>query len=412
MSLANFVKRSISFQDVFDQGIDLDLFHHPRDHAGVRVTEQTAASLSAVYACWRIISEAIATLPRDVITTVNGVPTPLSSQPIWMRNPNPDDTWTEFLGQVMVSLLATGNAYILVRWGFGNAVADLTVLDPHLCTKERRGVVKVTNSERGTVTELFEASSYGGDTRALLEVLHVRGMTKPGALEGMNPIQSTAQTLGVAIAAQKYGAEFFANDATPSGLIQMPESVGLSPDGQAAARKAWNDLFGAGGKGMRKRVGVLIEGARFQQLQISPNEAQFLETRKFGVQEVARIYGAPPHLIGDTTNTTGWGTGMAEQNTAFVIHTLRPWIERLEARLSILTSIDLKNPQARLRLNEEALLRGATKERWEVLRSNVAAGLMTADEARRQEGMAALPDGAGSVPWVPLNQAQPSEGGN
>lgn len=391
--------RSVSFQDMFGSGSDITGFG--RKKAGELVNTQSAASLSAVYASWRIVSEAIATLPRNALASPRGLPTYLD-RPVWFDSPNVDDTWIEFLGQVMVSLLQSGDAFVLLDWK--NAKLEgMTVLDPASCVHVRSGVITISNKEHGTSADFPDFQTFRGQARASREILHIRGMSNPGSLSGMSPIRICAETLGVSLASQSYGADFFANDATPAGIIEVPENVRLSSVGQAALRKAWNDMYGS--KGMKKSVAVLVEGARFKSLQVSPNEAQFLETRKFGVQEIARIYGVPPHLIGDTTNTTGWGTGMAEQNTAFVVHTLRPYLERLEARFSGVLQVDVNVSSAHMDINEDALLRGATTDRWEVLRKNVAAGIMTADEARESEGFRPLSGGKGSVPWIPLQQA-------
>jgi len=407
--------RSLSFQDIWDKGYDLD---SGANRAGVRVTSDTSATLTAVFASWRIISDGIATLPRDSMQRVDGIPKPYRPRPEWLDYPCNYEAWIDFISQIMVSLLSTGNAFVAVHWvrntTGGYNLGALVVLDPALCRHEVANFVTVTNRDSGQSVPVPEVQCpRTGPVKpgADMEIVHIKGMTRPGKLEGLSPIAACADALGVAIAAQKYGAAFFENDGTPGGIIEVPAETRLSETGQKALRQAWGDLFS--GPGKAKRIAVLTEGAKFREIQINPNEAQFLETRKFGVQEVARIYGVPPHLISDTTNSTGWGTGMAEQNTAYVIHTLRPWIERVEGRLTTLLQLEVmfnsaatgRIPGVYVHLNEEALLRGATKERWEVHRSNVTAGILTADEARFLEGMDPLPDGAGAVPWIPLAQA-------
>lgn len=400
MRPSDILKRSISYQDLFDTGADLD-WSGGSAKAGVRVTAESASALSQVYAAVRIISEAVASLPPSVIERSPGELPVTLELPEWARYPNPEQTWLELVGEVMVSLLYHGNAYVLVDWAKGS-VSDLTVLNPGSCSKPTRGVVRV--SAEGRSSDFVEASAARPAPSSGSEILHLRGVTKPGEPLGMSPITAHAETLGISLAAQSYGADWFANSATPSGLIELPADADLSEVGKSALRRAWRDLFGAD-RGQRNSVAVLTRGAQFKQLQVTPNEAQFLQTREYGVSEVARIFGLPPHMLGDMRNTTGWGTGMAEQNLAFVTHTLRTWIERAEARFSILVERELRNSKARLRLSEEQLLRGATRDRWDTLRANVAAGLMTADEARAAEGIGPLPDGIGAVPWVPLSQA-------
>ena len=401
--------RNLTFQAMFEQGLDLTM---TRRKAGVNVTTTTASQLSAVYACWRIISEAIGTMPRAAEYEMEGRWLPVDKQPGWLDTPNETDTWVEMLGQTMVSLLAGGDAYNMIVWGGdGGGIKEIIVLAPSTCRRVSDTTVTVTPTDGGPPRDYRVMTSNSSGSRPV-EILHLRGMGQPGARTGMSPIEACAETLGVALAAQRYGASFFANDGTPGGVLEVPPETDLSETGRKALRESWSELHG--GPDRAKRIAVLTRGVKFKALQVTPNEAQFLETRKFGVQEIARIYGTPPHLIGDTTNSTGWGTGMGEQNSAFVTHTLRPWLERLEARYSMLYRADLQRRgittgPVRIALHEEALLRGDTRQRWEVARKNVASGIMTADEARKNEGYAPLPNGAGAVPWIPLSQAPKSD---
>jgi len=398
--------RSISLQDMFNSGGDLSMVGGIGSHAGVRVGVKQAGQLSAVYGSWRIISEAISTLPRNLYSEgTAAVPTLVTPRPVWLDRPSQHELWSEFLGQVLMSLLQDGNAFVLLDWSnFNDGLAAMSVLAPDSCVRESKEIVKITNRATGTVTLVPEFLAESG---ASLEVMHLRGMTAPGSLHGMSPIAACAETLGVSLAAQRYGASFFKNDATPGGVIEIPPEVKLSDTGRAATREAWSDLFS--GPDRAKRVAVLTEGAKFRTLQVAPGEAQFLEQRRFTVQEVARIYGVPPHLLQDNAGTSGWGTAMAEQNNQFVVHSLRPYLERIEARFTELARRIAGDPSVSVVINEEALLRGATAERWSVLRSNVAAGVITADEARLAENMGPLPDGAGAVPWIPLAQAPKEE---
>lgn len=400
--------RSISFQDIWDKALDLD--NVGGSHAGVNVNRTSAMQLSSVYGSWRIISEGVSTLPRDAMIRRNGVPKPFRPRPVWLDTPNPVDMWVEFLGQVMVSLLANGNAYVVVQWSPAGQVLSLTTLDPNNVTPERvNGLTafKVMNPTSGA-DAMFPPALGIEQT----EVLHFRGMSLPGSLVGINPIEACAETFGISLAAQRYGAGFFSNDGTPGGIIEVPPEAKLSPTGQKALRTAWRELYG--GPSKAKSVAVLVDGAKFKPLQVNPDEAQFLETRKFQVADIARIYGVPPHLLADATGSTSWGSGLAEQNTAYVTYTLRAWLERIESRLTHLLRLELMNmggavtldgPQAFIDLNEEALLRGASKERWDTHRANVIAGVRTADEVRKDEGYGPLPDELGAVPWIPLAQA-------
>lgn len=393
--------RSLSLQDVFNSGGDLSMVG-TSSHAGVAVGVKQASQLSAVYGSWRIISEAIATLPRNLYRDVDGgVPEKVDPRPVWLDEPSEHELWSEFLGQVLVSLLQDGNAFVLINWAVRDGgIGALSVLAPDLCVRQSRQTVKVTSRTDGTVTVVPEFMSGTGSS---VEVMHIRGMTAPGSLHGMSPIDACAEVLGISLAAQRYGGSFYRNDATPGGIISLPESVKLSDSGRAATREAWADMFA--GPDRARRVAILTEGATYKPIQVDPASAQFLEQRQFTVQEIARIYGVPPHLLQDSSGTSGWGTAMSETNVQFVVHSLRPYLERIEARFTALVRRASGDAALSLVINEEALLRGATAERWNVLRANVAAGVITADEARKSENMGPLPEEAGAVPWIPLAQA-------
>ena len=394
--------RSISFQDIWSKGLDLDGFG--QRHAGVKVDANSAMALSAVFGAWRIISEGVATLPHDTMIRRQGIPAPYRPRPDWVQRPNATDTWIEFVGQVMVSQLMDGNAYVLVNWNGDGSVGSLKVLDPGLVEPERNGGMVVFKVRADDEEMVFPSVS----GTAPFEILHFRAMSAPGSLVGLSPIEACAETFGISLAAQKYGSKFFANDATPGGVIELPPEYNLSEAGQRALKEQWHELYG--GPQNAKRVAVLTQGAKFAKMQIAPAEAQFLETRAFQIADVARIYGVPPHLLGDASGSTSWGSGLAEQNTAYVIHTLRPYLERVESRFTRLLQVEAANLTGRdvpvyLNLNEEALLRGDTETRWASHRANVATGVLTADEVRREEGYVPLPDGVGAVPWIPLAQA-------
>lgn len=401
--------RSISFQDVWDKALDLD-GTYGTSRAGVTVNRNSVTQLSSVYGSWRLISEGVSTLPRDAMMRRDGVPKLFRPRPIWLDQPNLNDLWVDFAGQIMVSLLADGNAYVAVQWGPSGMVDSLTVMDPSAVRPEKvEGLIGFEVRNHATGMSGYLPPLFGVSPT---EMLHIRGMTLPGFITGLSPIEACAETFGISLAAQRYGAGFFQNDGTPSGIIEVPPEAKLSPTGQAALRQAWSDLFG--GPGRAKGVAVLVDGAKFHPLQISPDEAQFLETRRFQVADIARIYGIPPHLLADSTGSTSWGTGLAEQNTAYISFTLRAWLERVEAGFTRLLRIELQHmgnvdtldgSQAFINLSEEALLRGAPSTRWDQHRANVTSGVLTADEVRKEEGMDPLPDGLGAVPWIPLAQA-------
>ena len=148
---------------------------------------------------------------------------------------------------------------------------------------------------------------------------------------------------------------------------------------------------------------MLTESARFSKVSLSPEDSQFLETRQATVQDVARLYGVPPHLLADHSNSTSWGSGLHEQNTAFAQYSLRPLVTRVEAALtSIMRSEGQAVPFARFDLES---MRRATNERWATFSTAIQCGVLSIDEVRAYEGLPALPDGQGTKHYVPLNLA-------
>jgi len=210
----------------------------------------------------------------------------------------------------MVSLLAEGNAYVAVSWGSEGSVLQRAVLAPALVTPEKRGGGYAGVGYLIGGSYLPPLTGEPGRT----EILHLRGMTLPGAIVGINPIQACSETMGISLAAQKYGSSFFANDATPRAIVEVPAEAKLTPVGQEALRRTWKDLFG--GPSNAGGIGVLVDGAKFTTVQVNPEEAQFRAVRQFQLQDVARSYGVTPPLLGDPTPATSGGGALPAQNTA------------------------------------------------------------------------------------------------
>jgi len=173
------------------------------------------------------------------------------------------------------------------------------------------------------------------------------------------------------------------------------------------ARDAWRAANS--GVDNAHRVALLTEGAKFSKVAMSPDEAQFLQTRQFQVPEIARIFGVPPHLISDATNSTSWGSGLAEQNIAFSMFSLRPWLERIEAGFNRLLFAETADRMKFMKFNLDEIKRGAPKERMELWATGLMNGIYSIDEVRAAEDMPPLPDGLGESYRVPLNLSEVGE---
>ncbi|MEV8015637.1 phage portal protein [Streptomyces sp. NPDC086554] len=373
--------------------------------SGQRVTPHEALQVSAVFGCVRLLSETIATLPVTTFSKRGGVRREIKS-PDWIEYPNAEPGGMgriDILSQTVLSLLLQGNAFLAVRWQ-GPNIVGLDVLDP---TKIHVHMVQLEpNGVRRKVFEAFDVDDDGNEV--LLgwftprDVLHIPGMMLPGEFVGCSPITYARESIGLALASQKYGSKFFANGAMPGAVVEVPGT--MSDEGLSRAREAWRAANS--GVDNAHRVALLTEGAKFSKVAMSPDEAQFLQTRQFQVPEIARIFGVPPHLISDATNSTSWGSGLAEQNIAFSMFSLRPWLERIESGVNRLLFAETADRMKFVKFDLDEIKRGAPKERMELWSLGLQNGIYSIDEVRAAEDLPPLPDGLGEAYRVPMNLSE------
>lgn len=388
---------------------DTDLYPYPGvvSSAGQRVNGSTALQVSAVFACIRLLSETIATLPVATYSRRGGARREINS-PTWLDYPTAEPGGLgriDLISQIVLSLLLEGNAYLAVRWSPDNtAIVGLDVLDPSRIVTH----AVVVDGSRRKVFEAFDIDADGNEVAVgyftSREILHIPGMMLPGEFTGVSPINYARESIGLALAAQTYGAKFFANGAVPAAIVEVPGA--MSEEGLARAREAWR-LANTGPENAH-RVALLTEGARFSKVSLSPDEAQFLQTRAFQVPEIARIFGVPPHLIADASGSTSWGSGLAEQNQAFSMFSLRPWLERIEAGFTRLLFAETADRMKFVKFSLDGIQRGAPKERMELYSLGLQNGIYSIDEVRAAEDLEPLPDGLGTAYRVPLNLADVS----
>ena len=214
------------------------------------------------------------------------------------------------------------------------------------------------------------------------EVLHVPGLGFDG-LVGYSPIAMAKNAIGLAIAAEEYGSKFYANGAAPSGVLEHP-NVLKDP---AKVRDSWNAAFG--GSSNAHRVAVLEEGMKYTPISISPNEAQFLETRKFQINEIARIFRVPPHMVGDLEKSSF--SNIEQQSLEFVKYTLNPWVCRWEQALQRALLDDDEKGKYFFRFNVEGLLRGDYQSRMNGYATARQNGWMSANDIRELENLDRIP---------------------
>ena len=379
--------RDLTFSDIWKRGMDVT---DAKTAAGEVVDYNSALALSAVFAATRLLSDTISTLPLDVFFRRQGTENVFRPLPEWIQSMNPTLRNNEVLGQVMMSLLLDGNAYLAtLRDNTGN-ILEVTPLDPTDITPKLR-------DEEGRKTMVFHSKKVPGEEFSSRDITHFRGLMKPGEIVGVSPIRAAREMIGLGLGAQKYGAAFFGNGGLPGSMIEVPGQ--LSEEGVHALKQAWNDVHR--GAGNSHRLAVLTEGAKFSKVSLNPEDSQFLETKMASVGDVARLYGIPPHLLADASGSTSWGSGLHEQNVAFSMYSLRPHITRLEAGItSMLRSQGISVAYAKFDL---ATLSRGTNERWDSYQSGIMNGIYSINEVRALEGLPPIEDG--DTHYVPLNLA-------
>lgn len=352
--------------------------------AGKAVTERSAMQMTAVYSCVRILSEAIAGLPLHLYRYgADGSKQKALDHPLYTLlhdEPNPEMSSFVFRETLMTHLLLWGNAYAqILRNGKGDVIA-LYPLMPNKMTVDRDDEGHLYYSYQRSNDEALKPNS-----RVILsphEVLHIPGLGFDG-LVGYSPIAMAKNAIGLAIATEEYGAKFFANGAAPSGVLEHPGTI----KDPSRVREAWQSQFG--GSSNSGKVAVLEEGMKYTPISISPEQAQFLETRKFQINEIARIFRVPPHMVGDLEKSSF--SNIEQQSLEFVKYTLDPWVVRWEQSIMRgLLSPDEKK-QYFAKFNVDGLLRGDYQSRMNGYAVGRQNGWMSANDIRELENMDRIP---------------------
>ena len=352
--------------------------------SGKQVTERSAMQMTAVYACVRILAEAIAGLPVHLYRyTENGGKEKAIDHPLYTilhDEPNPEMSSFVFRETLMTHLLLWGNAYAqIIRNGKGEVVA-LYPLMPNKMTVDRDEHGQLYYSYQRSNDEAIPES--GKVILKPSDVLHIPGLGFDG-LVGYSPIAMAKNAIGMAIACEEYGAKFYANGASPGGVLEHPGTI---KDPQKV-REAWQSQFG--GSQNSGKVAVLEEGMKYTPISISPNEAQFLETRKFQINEIARIFRVPPHMVGDLEKSSF--SNIEQMSLEFVKYTLDPWVIRWEQALTRTLLTPDEKATYFIKYNVEGLLRGDYQSRMNGYATARQNGWMSANDIRELENLDRIP---------------------
>jgi len=346
--------------------------------SGKTVNERTAMQTTAVYACVRILAETIASLPLNVYQfTDNGKEKAIDHQLYYLLHdePNPEMTSFVFRETLMSHLLLWGNAYAqIIRDGRGKVLALYPLLPDRMTV------------DRTTDGQLYY--EYRRDTGYVIlrpeDILHIPGLGFDG-LVGYSPIAMAKNAIGMAIATEEYGGKFFANGASPGGVLEHP---GVVKD-PARIRESWNAVYQ--GSGNAHRIAVLEEGMKFQSIGIPPEQAQFLETRKFQTEEICRIFRVPPHLVANLDKATF--SNIEHQSISFVVHTIRPWLVRLEQGMNKALLSPSEKGQYFVGFVVDGLLRGDYASRMQGYAIGIQNGFLSPNDVRTLENMNTIEHG-------------------
>lgn len=363
-----------------------------RTKSGLSITSDNATEVAAVMACVKVIVETLSSVPlvlyeiKDNGSKSQAIKSPLYNILRWQ--PNRWQTAVDFFEMTAGHVALRGNAYAEILTNNANQVTDLVPLHPD----------RVTPFFAPDGRRAYEYQDKDKERRVILqdEMLHIALMSFDG-LKGMNPIQQSRETIGTAKAAQIYGARFFSNDSRPAGYLKHPAT--LSQEAQERLINSWESRHR--GVDNAHRPAILEEGMEWESVGIAPEDAQYLDTRKFEKTEIASIFRVPPHMIADLERATF--SNIEQQSLNFIYYTMLPWFNRIQQAVRR----DLISPANKTRLyakfNPETLLRGDQKTRYDSYAQGRSWGWLSANDVREMEDMDPLPDAIGNTYLQPSN---------
>lgn len=351
---------------------------------GASISENTALQVAAVYGSVGVIADSVGTLPLERWS---------STEPATMRQLDPGPLLVQPYEEI--SRIDWMVQYVMSMALRGNFYGHIVDRDRDLYPRQ----IKPIHPDQASVRRLPSSGRveyrFNGRPVPIDDVFHIRFLSTAGSLVGLNPIEYLRNTLGLARSATLYGSSFFDNSAIPSGVIEVEDE--LDEDETLAMARAWMEAHQ--GVGKANLPAVLTAGAKFNAINLTPEDAQFIGSRQFSQGEISgMIFRVPPHMIGIVDRSTSWGRGIEQQERGFVTNTLAGYIGRLEETLTALHP----GPQV-VRFNLSHRLRGAKLERYQAYSLGALGGWLCADDIRAEEGMRPVPDGQGKTFMVPIN---------
>lgn len=376
-----FQKRAISYQTLFASGDDIAL----GNLSSTNINADTVFSINAVFSAVSLIADTISTLPVDSYIRRDGARFPFRPKPQWVETPDVDLPREAFYSQVITSLLLDGNAFIRVFSNRQGQVVNLVTLNPTH--------VEVKRSSEGRLVFTVE-----GENRPLTqeEIIFIPDLLRPGKVRGVSRVKALKENLGLSKGLEAFAATFFGQGTNMNGVIEFPGNL------TAEQAQQLSDAFASNHAGWRRghKTGVLTGGASWKPTQTEPDKSQAIEARRFAVEDIARAFNVPPHLLG-VPGTNSYAS-VEQTNLAWVTHGLRPIVQKLEGALSTLLSRVPGGSDAFLRFNLDGLIRADMEARMSSYSTGLQAGFLTINDVRRLEDLPPIEDEAASTVRVPL----------
>ena len=343
-----------------------------------QVSAESALTFSAVWAAMRLLSESISTLPVGVFRKENnGDNTEINTDLAFLikYQPNSYQNKITFYEKIIMDMLSDGNSYVkIVRNGAGRVIELLPInySDVEIYTLENK---------------LYYSDEKTGETHDSENILHFKMITGPDGIKGLSPIEQCKNAIGWGMDVQAYSSTFFKNGGKLSGILESDRA--LSEQAIDRLRNSFNSNYGT--LSGSNQTAVLEEGLKYKSISVTPDQAQFLASRQFSVEEVARIFGIPPHLLRDLSKSSFNNIEMQSQE--FVSYSLMPYITKIELEMSL--KLFRKNVIGReyIKFNVNGLLRGNVKDRADYYKTAITNGWMSVNEVRQKEDLNRIEDG-------------------
>ena len=376
-----FEKRSINFQTIWGSGD----YNDNQSLAGVAINSESAMTINAVFSAVSLISDTLATLPMDAYIRTQGARYPLRPRPAWVLKPDVDTTREAFYGSAIVSLLLDGNTFIRIYRNESSQIVNLVVLNPTEVEIRRNGLGRVMYEVQGE-DEMLNSE----------DIIFIPDVVRPGSLRGLSRVDALKENFGLAKALEAYAAKFFGSGTQTSGILEVPGNL------TAEQAKDMQNAFDSRHRGWSKahKTAIVTGGAQYKATNVPNDQAQFLDSRRMAVEDVARAFNIPPHLLGlPGTNTYA---SVEQNNIAFVTHTLRPIAQKLEGALSTLLSQETGLEAAFVKISLDGLLRADMNSRTQAYSTLLQAGVYSINDVRALEDLRPIEDPSAETVRVPL----------